>query len=79
MTKLEEIECGEADDGYIGKHPQHIKCLGVRCADPERRDIMQCVQSRQETVNKRFKTWEILSQNSAVPSTSTATPSGLSP
>ena len=28
MTKLEEYECCEADDGYIGEHPRHIKCPG---------------------------------------------------
>ena len=31
--------------------------------DPERRDILQRVRSRQVTVNKRFKTWGILSQS----------------
>ena len=25
MTELEEYECCEADDGYIGEHPRHIK------------------------------------------------------
>ena len=30
--------------------------------DPERLEVMQRVRSRQETANKRFKNWAILSQ-----------------
>ena len=62
MTELEEYECCEADDGYIGEHPHHIKCPGGMFTDPERLEVMQRVRSRQETANKRFKNWAILNQ-----------------
>ena len=62
MSHLEEFERVEADDGYIGEHPQHIKCpKGV--ANLEETKFMQArVRSRQETINNRFKNWGILRQ-----------------
>ena len=62
MSHLEEFERVEADDGYIGEHPQYIKCpKGV--ANPEETKFMQSrVRSRQETINNRFKNWGILRQ-----------------
>jgi hypothetical protein len=55
MSFLDDFERVEADDGYIGEHPQHVKCP-KGFANPEEPKFMQSrVRSRQETVNKRFK------------------------
>ena len=60
MTHLGYGERVEADDGYIGEHPQHIKCPGG-FTNPETTEFMQQrVRNRQETINKRIKTWGIL-------------------
>jgi hypothetical protein len=39
----------------------YAKCPGVIEADPDKAEMQQRVRSRQETVNKRFKKWAILS------------------
>ena len=52
----------EADDGYIGDAPHYIKSLMI-CTHPMETRIMQGIaRSRQETVNRRFKCWGILTQ-----------------
>ena len=57
MTRLVE-----ADDGYVGEHPRYVKCP-AGFANPRSTQFMQeRVRSRQETVNKRFKHFEILKQ-----------------
>ena len=59
---LEENERVEADDGYVREAPLKIKCP-KRFSNPKETEWMQArVQSRQETVNKRFKDWGILKQ-----------------
>ena len=48
--------------GYLGEHPQHVKCP-AGFANPVETEFMQSrVRSRQETVNKRFKVWGALKQ-----------------
>ena len=62
MTELGPAKRVEADDGYIGEPPLHIKCRKI-FANPEQTLFMQQrVRNRQETVNKRFKNWGILKQ-----------------
>ena len=60
MTFLDMGERVEADDGYIGEHPQHVKCP-AGFSNPETTEFMQQrVRNRQETINKRMKTWGVL-------------------
>jgi hypothetical protein len=62
LSHLEPAERVEADDGYIGEHPLHIKCP-AGFANPESTLFMQQrARNRQETVNKRFKDWGLLKQ-----------------
>lgn len=62
MSHLAPFERVEADDGYLGEHPQHVKCP-KGFANPEITEYMQQrVRNRQETVNRRFKSWDILKQ-----------------
>ena len=49
ISHLEPGERVEADDGYVGEYPSYVKCP-AGFANP------------QETVNKRFKHFEILKQ-----------------
>jgi hypothetical protein len=58
---LEAGERCETDDGYQGSAPLYAKCPGVIETDPDKAEMQQRVRSRQETVNKRFKKWAILS------------------
>ena len=58
---FEEGERCETDDGYQGSAPMHAKCPGVIEADPQKAEMQQRVRNRQETVNKQFKNWAILS------------------
>ena len=62
LSHLGEAERVEADDGYIGEAPRHVKC--PKCiANPQETEFMQQrVRNRQETVNKRFKDWGVLRQ-----------------
>jgi hypothetical protein len=60
------VEAGERcemDDGYRGSAPLYAKCPGVIEAnpDPDKAEMQQRVRNHQETVNKRFKNWVILS------------------
>jgi hypothetical protein len=58
---LEPGERCETDRGYQGSAPTYVKCPDVLEADPNTVEIQQRVRSWQETVNKRFKNWAILS------------------
>ncbi len=59
---LEEYERCETDWGYRGSAPGLVKCPGGLLADPDPsvKAMSVRVRSRQETVNERFKNWEIL-------------------
>ncbi len=61
MHVLEEGERCEMDDGYQCNSPMYAKCPGVIEADPEKAEMQQRVRNRQETVDKWFKNWAILS------------------
>ena len=62
MHHLGPDERVEADDGYIGEHPEHIK-YPRDFTNPKKTEFMQQrVRNEQETVNKRFKNWGILKQ-----------------
>ena len=62
LSKLGNGERVEADDGYIGGAPMHIKCP-KSIAHKEESDRMQSlVHRRHETINNRFKQWQILKQ-----------------
>eukprot|EP00978_Attheya_sp_CCMP212_P033316 scaffold133893_cov68-Attheya_sp.AAC.1 len=47
----------EADDGYIGEAPVHVKCPKSFTNPPEIENIQQQAHTQQETVNKIFKQW----------------------
>jgi hypothetical protein len=57
---LEPGERCETDRGNQGSTPTYVKYPGVLEADLNTVEIQQRVQSRQETVNKRFKNWAFL-------------------
>jgi hypothetical protein len=61
VNYLEVRERCETDDGYRGNAPLYAKCLGVIEANLEKAEIQQKVRNCQETVNKGFKSWAILS------------------
>ncbi len=58
---LEERERCETNDSYRGSAPMYAKCPGVIEADPEKAEMHKRVRSHQETINKWFKNWAILS------------------
>jgi hypothetical protein len=58
---LEPTERVEADGGYQGSALELVKCPGVVEVDPDNVEMQQKVRSHQETINKRFKNWAILS------------------
>ena len=51
-----------ADDGYIGEAPERVKCPGTGVDSSNDRGVQSVVRSRHETLNGRFKFWEILKQ-----------------
>lgn len=62
QSHLGRNERCEADDGYIGDHPEYIKCPGG-FANPQQTEFMQQrVRNRQETGNFRFKIGEYSSR-----------------
>jgi len=61
-TELAPNERVEADDGYIGEHPQCIKCPKGFANLKETESMQQRCRNRQETINKRFKDWGALRQ-----------------
>ena len=52
----------EADDGYIGDHPQWVKCPKGFANLEEIEYMQQRCRNRQETVNKRLKHFGVLNQ-----------------
>ena len=71
---LEAGERCETDDGYQGSAPLshtsppppknspiHLEKSYCHSKDPDKAEMQQRVRNRQETVNKRFKNWAILS------------------
>ena len=60
LTYLEDYERVEADDGYIGEAPMYVSCPSMISMEAERKKMANRCTSRQETINKRFKQWEIL-------------------
>ena len=62
MSHLEKGERVEADDGYIGEHPQHVKCPRGFCNEETTEYMQQRCRNRQETVNKRLKQFGCLKQ-----------------
>ena len=62
LTNLGQFERVEADDGCIGEHPKHAKCPNGFTNPKETLLMQQRIQNRQESVNNRFKFWEILKQ-----------------
>ena len=62
MLHLSEAERVEADDGYVGEAPRHIKCPKSFTNPQETLFMQQRVRNRQETINKRLKDWGILRQ-----------------
>jgi hypothetical protein len=59
---LDPLDRVVADDGYIGKAPWKVKCPCTRINSPGDRAMQSNVRSRHETMNGRFKFWEILKQ-----------------
>ena len=57
MSHLMDGERVEADDGYIGEAPLHVKCPKCISNKMETLFMQQRVRNRQETVNNRFKFW----------------------
>ena len=55
QSNLEPHERVEADDGYLGAHPEYIKCPAGIGNLPETEAMQARVRFRQETINKRFK------------------------
>ena len=62
LSFLDTAEQVEADDGYVGESPRHVKCPKRFTNPPEAEAMQNRVRSRQETVNKRFKQWGLLKQ-----------------
>ncbi len=58
---FEAGEMFETDDGYQGSSPVYAKCPGVIEANPNKAEMQQRVRNCQETANKRFENWAILS------------------
>ncbi len=61
MNFLEAGERCEMDDGYQGSAQLYAKCPGVIEANLDKAEMQQRVRNRQETFNKWFKNWAILS------------------
>jgi hypothetical protein len=57
---LDEHERVEADDGYIGKALQKVKCPGCTSNPTKNQEMQNRVRSRHESLNGRLKNWEIL-------------------
>lgn len=62
MSHLGPNERVEADDGYLGAAPQHVKCPMSFVNPQETQKMQQIARCRQETANKRFKQWGCLTQ-----------------
>ena len=62
MSHLEKGERVELDNGYIGEHPQWVKCPKGFANLEEIEYMQQRCRNRQETVNKRLKHFGVLNQ-----------------
>ena len=62
MSHLEPNERVEADNGYLGEHPQHVKCPKGFANEEQTLFMQQRVRNQQESANNRFKFWGILKQ-----------------
>ena len=62
MLELEESERVEADDGFIGEAPSHVKYPKSFLYYEETDEMQSLVRHRHETINKRFKQFCILKQ-----------------
>jgi hypothetical protein len=62
MSHLAQAERVEADDGYLGEAPLHVKCPKSFTNPQETEAMQQRVRNRQETVNNRLKNWGVLRQ-----------------
>ena len=62
MHELEEGERVEADDGYKGEAPRHVKTPNSIAQREDTATMQSLVRRRQETINKRFKQFGILKQ-----------------
>lgn len=60
VSHLAPNERVEADDGYIGEAPQHVKCPKSVTNKKDHEYMQQRCRNRQESVNKRFKQWGVL-------------------
>lgn len=63
ISLLDEGERVEADDGYVGAAPTHVRCpclFGTAIEEFERQEAI--ARRRHETVNKRFKQFGALKQ-----------------
>ena len=60
MSFLGPNERAEADDGYVGESPLHIKCPNSFTNDISGSEMQQRICACHETVNKRFKQWGCL-------------------
>ena len=61
-THLAPNERVEADDGYVGEHPQCCKCPASFTNLEETEYMRQYVHNRQESINNCFKFWGCLEQ-----------------
>ena len=52
----------DADGGYIGETPLHVKCPKSFTSLHENKKLQSTVRSRHEMVNKRFKQWGCLNK-----------------
>ena len=59
-SMLAQRERVEADDGYIGEAPLHVKCPKMFADQTETERMQSIVRQRHETVNKRFKQFGVL-------------------
>jgi hypothetical protein len=62
LGELDEGERVEADDGYIGEAPRHVKCPSSITQREDTELSQSLVRRRQETVNRRFKQFGVLNQ-----------------
>ena len=62
MRHLGHNDQVEADDSFLGEHPQHVKCPTGFANQKENEKMQQRVCNHQESINNRFKLWGILVQ-----------------
>ena len=62
LGELEEGERVEADDGYLGEAPRHVKCPRSINKRQDTERMQAIVRRRHETVNRRFKQFGVLRQ-----------------